>query len=220
MKKLLYGCLLSIAFLFAGCSQENTMPEISQQEQSLNELKAIAAEYGFPYMPISYESNQPLTDEYRNEFINKLMKLKEIRDNAKEVVMPDITLSRVSNSYFVDRTIEIHMDPSTTCQFPVSIYWGVTDGEFTPSSTFAATGGTCLAHRDFSLTHISTKDSESRYPILYFVIRCNITGTDSSLNIKKHIEFILRYDTTTSDLQTTITVLADNFWHPTDFPLD
>lgn len=89
MKKLLYGCLLSIAFLFAGCSQENTMPEISQQEQSLNELKAIAAEYGFPYMPISYESNQPLTDEYRNEFISKLIELKEIRDNAKEVVMPD-----------------------------------------------------------------------------------------------------------------------------------
>lgn len=219
MKKLLHGCLLSIAFLFAGCSQENTMPEISQQEQSLNELKAIAAEYGFPYMPISYESNQPLTDEYRNEFINKLIELKEIRDNAKEVVMPDITLSRVSNPYIVHNTINLSIN-NNICRFPVSIYWGVTDGEFTPSSTFAATGGTCLAHRDFSLTHISTKDSESRYPILYFVIRCNITGTDSSLNIKKHIEFILRYDTTTSDLQTTITVLADNYWHPTDFPLD
>ena len=219
MKKLLYGCLLSIAFLFAGCSQENTMPEISQQEQSLNELKAIAAEYGFPYMPISYESNQPLTDEYRNEFINKHIELKEIRDNAKEVVMPDKTLSRVSNQYIVHNTINLSIN-NNICRFPVSIYWGVTDGEFTPSSTFAATGGTCLAHRDFSLTHISTKDSESRYPILYFVIRCNITGTDSSLNIKKHIEFILRYDTTTSDLQTTITVLADNYWHPTDFPLD
>lgn len=220
MKKLLYGCLLSIAFLFAGCSQENTMPEISQQEQSLNELKAIAAEYGFPYMPISYESNQPLTDEYRNEFISKLIELKEIRDNAKEVVMPDSNIqSRAYYSDVANTTIKIPMNPSTTCEFPLSIFWGAEDGEFVPTSLFAYTAGTCLSHKDANLIHITTKESKSRYPILYFVIRCNIAIL-KPISKKQHTEFIIKFNVVTSQLETTVTVLADNFWHPTDFPLD
>lgn len=225
MKKLLYGCLLSIAFLFAGCSQENTMPEISQQEQSLNELKAIAAEYGFPYMPISYESNQPLTDEYRNEFISKLIELKEIRDNAKEVVMPDSSvLSRALSDKYYHGAVTID-----GCPFPISIFW---DEQFSGNSLYAIAEGVCYhgggypSHnknvKKVRLSHITTKKSASSIPNLYFVLRCNLTGyfNNGSVSYRKHVEFIVKLDVERLNLQTTITVLADNYWHPRDFPID
>lgn len=225
MKKLLFKCLLGVAVLMAGCSQES-VPETTAQEESLKELKAIATEFGFPYMPISYESNQPLTDEYRNEFINKLMELKEIRDNAKEVVMPDTVLSRALSDRSYHGAVNIN-----GCSFPLHVYW---DEEFSHNSLYAIAQGACLHNESYhgyssyvkevKLIHVSTKESASHIPILYFVIRCNLlgyaNGSSSTYAFQKHVEFILKLDVERLKQETTITVLADNIWGPKDFPLD
>ncbi|EJW90304.1 hypothetical protein EVA_21589, partial [gut metagenome] len=72
---------------------------------------------------------------------------------------------------------------------------------------------------EITLYHVSTKESHSSVPTLYFVMRCNLGGryTFSSNSFQKRVELIIKFNVESLQLENTITVFEDGFWRPTDF---
>ncbi|WP_455674303.1 hypothetical protein [Phocaeicola sp.] len=224
MKKNTPLYLLGIILCCMGCSQEINV-EKTQLQQDIKKLETIASEYGFSSMPITLNENfvSPLTEEYCNQFENKLIKIHKILSNTTET--KPVQQSRALSDRHYNGMITIDKG-----KFPISIYW---DETFDTQHSYAIAQGTIDLTRNpepmynylkcITLTHVSTKESESRIPKLYFVMRCNYTGfykgTGLTTAFSKRVEFIVSLNVNTLDLETTITVFEDGMWEPKDFEI-
>lgn len=224
MKKCFIIYLMFIILFHVGCSTDiHDENEVSYQYE-LRKLKGIASECGFPSMPVELNESiiPPLSPEYYANFEAKLKLLHQITEEAINV--KSLQTSRALSDGYYRGVVTIEQ-----CQFPISIYW---DEEFTPERCFAIADGICShiypsVHLSYNyiqyvtLSHVSTKQSASYIPILYFVIRCNITGyyNSTTISFRKHVEFIAQLNVNTMILTTTITTLKDGSWGPKDFEL-
>lgn len=212
-----YILIIGLAFIYfmSSCSHEYIEGKKNDQEK----LKEIASEYGFPNIQIPFKDYIPLTELKYCQFLDKLEELSHIYNTA-EIVFPSRALA--DRSHRTSVTID-------GCSFPLTLYW---DEDFTGDRCYAVADGVCDHYRGPShehynycskvcLYHVSTKQSESSIPVLYFVLRCNLIGYTNasapSVSFSKHVEFIVKFNVETFDLETIVTRMEDGIWGPRDF---